>query len=66
MLKKQQKMIWRYGREGGTHKIWPGPMQRFLRNLSLRTMDDGRLCHDSSQAELKTGLKIDAYNAIIR
>ena len=33
-------MLWRYGAEGVTHKIWPGSMQRFPRNLSLRT--DGR------------------------
>ncbi len=32
-------MVWRYGGEGATHKIWSGSMQRFLRNLSLRTTD---------------------------
>ncbi len=51
-------MIWRYGEEGATHKIWPGSMQRFPRNLSLQTdgrtdgwTDDGRLRHDSSSAD---------------
>ncbi len=47
-------MVWRYGQEGATHKIWPGSMQRFPRNLSLRTdgrTDDGRLRHDSSSAD---------------
>ncbi len=38
-----------------THKIWPGPMQRFSRNLSLRTTDgrtdNGRLRHDSGSAD---------------
>ncbi len=57
-LKKQKKMVWRYGAQVAFHKIWHGSMQRFLRNLSLWT-DDGRLRHDSSsadkvQAELKT------------
>ncbi len=42
-------MVWRYGGEGATRKIWPGSMQRFPRNLSLRT--DGRLRHDSSSAD---------------
>ena len=55
-------MVWRYCAEGATHKIWLGFMQRFPRNLSLRTdgrtADDGRQRHDSSsavytQAELK-------------
>ena len=32
-------MVWRYGGKGATHKIWSGSMQRFLRNLSLRTTD---------------------------
>ena len=54
ILKK--KMVRRYGEEGATHKTWPGSMQRCLRNLSLRTtdgrtMDDGRLRHDSSSAD---------------
>ncbi len=49
-------MVWRYGGEGTTHKIWPGSMQRFSRNLSLWTTDgqrtdDGRLRHDSSFAD---------------
>ncbi len=35
-------MVWRYGREGATHKIWSESMQRFLRNLSLRTTDGRR------------------------
>ena len=35
-----KKMVWRYGGQGATHKIWPGSMQRFLRNLSLRATDD--------------------------
>ncbi len=39
-VEKRKKMVWRYGGEGATHKIWPGSMQRFPRNLSLRT--DGR------------------------
>ncbi len=30
-------MVWRYSGEGATHKIWPGSIQRFPRNLSLRT-----------------------------
>ena len=34
---KQKKVVWRYGGEGATHKIWPGSMQRFPRNLSLWT-----------------------------
>ncbi len=34
-------MVWRYGKEGASHKILPGSMQRFPRNLSLQT-DDGR------------------------
>ena len=32
-------MVWRYCGEGATHKMWYGSMQRFLRNLSLRTTD---------------------------
>ncbi len=52
---KKEKIVWRYGGEAATHKIWPGSMQRFLRNLSLRTDDgrttDGRLRHDSSSAD---------------
>ncbi len=59
-------MVWRYGLEGATHKIWSGSMQQFPRNLSLRTADGrrtddgrttdgrkdhGRLRHDSSSAE---------------
>ncbi len=32
-------MVWGYGGEGATHKIWPGSIQRFPRNLSLRTTD---------------------------
>ncbi len=39
-FEKRKKLVWRYGGEGTTHKIWPGSMQRFPRNLSLRT--DGR------------------------
>ncbi len=35
----EKKKVLRYGGEGDTHRIWPGSMQRFLRNLSLRTMD---------------------------
>ncbi len=35
----EKKMVWRYGGEGATYKIWPGSIQRFLRNLSLRTTD---------------------------
>ncbi len=38
-FEKKKKMVWRYGGEGATHKIWPGSMQRFLRNLSLRATD---------------------------
>ncbi len=53
-------MFWRYGGEGATHKIWPGPMQRFPRNLSLWTMD-GRLRHDSSSADkVKQGFKSES------
>ncbi len=58
-------MVWRYGGYVASHKIWSGSMQRFLRNLSLRTdgrrttddgrtdgrTDDGRLRHDSSSAD---------------
>ncbi len=33
-------MVWRYGGEGATHKIWPGSMQRFPRNFEFT--DDGR------------------------
>ena len=43
--KKKKTIVWLYSREGATHKIWPGFMQRFLRSLSLRTTDgrtDGR------------------------
>ena len=46
-------MVWRYGGEGATYKIWPGYMQRFPRNLNLRTdgrTDAGRLRYDSSSA----------------
>ncbi len=39
-------MVWRYGEEGASHKIWPGSIQRFPRNLSLRT-DDGRRTTDA-------------------
>ncbi len=39
--KQTKKTVWRCGREGATHKIWPGSVQRFLRNLSL-WMTDGR------------------------
>ena len=55
-------MVWRYGQEGATHKIWPGSMQRFPRNLSLQTTDgwtDALPLHGSSsdlqwhKAELK-------------
>ena len=51
-------MVWIYGGEGASHKIWSGSMQWFLRNLTLQTddgqtTDDERLHHDSSQAELK-------------
>ena len=42
-------MISRYGVEGATHKIWPGSMQQFLRNLSVQT--EGRLLHDCSSAD---------------
>ncbi len=54
--KKEKKIVWRYGGEGATHKIWYGSMQRrFPRNLSLQTTDgrtdDGRLRHDSSSAD---------------
>ena len=35
--KKQNNIVWRYDGEGATHKIWPGSMQRFLRNLCLPT-----------------------------
>ncbi len=53
--KTNKKMVWIYGAEGATYKIWPGSMQRFLRNLSLRMddglRDDGRLRHDSSSAD---------------
>ncbi len=31
------KMVWRYGGEGATHKVWPGSMQQFPRNLNLWT-----------------------------
>ncbi len=52
---KRKKMVWRYGGEGAAHKIWPGSIQQFPRNLSLRTDDrwttDGRLHHDSSSAD---------------
>ncbi len=48
-------MVWRYDGEGATHNILAGSMQRFLRNLSLRTddgwTDDGRLRHDSSSGD---------------
>ncbi len=43
--KRLKKNGWRYGAEGATHKILPGSMQRFPRNLSVRTTDgrtDGR------------------------
>ena len=47
-------MVWRYGGERATHKIWCGSMQRFPRNLSLRTdartdarTDDGRTTTDA-------------------
>ncbi len=33
-------MVWRYGGQVASQKIWSGSMQRFMRNLSLRT--DGR------------------------
>ncbi len=62
-------MVWRYGGEGATHKIWPGSIQRFPRNLSLRTTDgrtDGRttdacamtvaLLTKSSRAKIETEL----------
>ncbi len=35
--KKKKRTAWRYGGQGVDHKIWSGPMQRFLRNLSLPT-----------------------------
>ncbi len=35
-------MVWQYGGEGATHKVWPGSMQRLLRNQSLWTTD-GRM-----------------------
>ncbi len=47
-FEEKKKMVWRYGGEGATHKIWPGSMQRFPRNL--RTPDDGHMRHDSSSA----------------
>ncbi len=27
--KQYKKIVWRYGGEGYTHKVWPGTMQRF-------------------------------------
>ncbi len=39
----KKKIVWRYGGEGAAHKIWSGSMQRFLRNLSLRTTDGRRM-----------------------
>ncbi len=54
IFEKRKKMVWRYGGEGATRKIWPGSMHRVPRNLSLRTdgrtTDDLRLRHDSSSA----------------
>ena len=50
-------MVWRYGGKVATHKIWPGSMQRFLRNLNLRKdagrrmTHDGCLRHDSSSTD---------------
>ena len=44
-------MVWRYGEQGVVHKIWPGSMQWFPRNLTLWT--DGRLRHDSSRLKMK-------------
>ncbi len=53
-------MVWRYDGEGAIHKMLPGSMEWFLRNLDLRTdderrtdgaTDDARLCHDSSSAD---------------
>ena len=40
---------WRYGGQVASHKIWSRTMQRFPRNVSLRT-DNGCLHHDSSSA----------------
>ena len=55
MLKKdnfvKEKKFWRYGGEGATHKIWPGFMQQFPRNLCDGWTDDGCLRHDSSSAD---------------
>ena len=62
-------MFWRYAEQMSTHKDSPEPMQRFLRNLGLRTTDgrqtdagrtdDRRPCPDCSSADkIKAQLKI--------
>ena len=38
-FEKKKNIVWRYGGEGATHKIWPRPMQWFPRNLSLQATD---------------------------
>ncbi len=40
--KKRKQIVRGYDGEGATHKICSGSMQRFPRNLSLRTTDGRR------------------------
>ncbi len=67
------KIVWRYGGEGATHKMWPGSMKRFPRNLSLRTTDVRQdayaisvaLLRKSSRAKRIYKIKLCLYHVVI-